>query len=319
MSGLPFDPELPKMRRPLPVSPLSGRRELDGGSVNLAITEGDDGARIMRPADPEEVTRALPDLVPGLDMFTPNVARMYDFYLGGKDNTRADQECAEEVMRLVPQTREIAWANRRFLGRAVRFLAGERGFDQFIDIGAGLPTRENVHEVAQRANPGARVVYADHDPVVVSHAQALLATDAQTRAITGDARDPDGILANDEVRKLLDLRRPVAVLLVAVLHFIPDYEEPYRAVGELMMALPSGSALVVSHVQRDPALESGAAMYERASSPAVLRTHAEIAEFFDGLALVDPGVVRVNQWRPDDLVLRSDPDVPFLGGVGVKP
>ncbi|GIH27348.1 hypothetical protein Aph01nite_56580 [Acrocarpospora phusangensis] len=273
----------------------------------------------MEPPDADLRRHRRPEPHVTIDVKVPNVARMYDYYLGGKDNTLADRECAEEVIRKVPQTRDIAWANRRFLGRAVRHLAGERGVDQFIDIGAGLPTRENVHQVAQRANADARVVYVDNDPVVLVHARALLARDAQTLAIPGDARRPLDILADAELRALLDLTRPVAVLLVAVLHFVTDEEDPYGAVRSLMAALPSGSCLVVSHVERVRSLEAAAKEYARASSPAVLRSAAEVAAFFEGLTLIEPGLVRLKHWRPDDLVFRFDPDVPIFGAIGVKP
>ncbi|GAA0431970.1 hypothetical protein Acor_03750 [Acrocarpospora corrugata] len=273
----------------------------------------------MEPPDADLRRHRRPEPPVTIDVKVPNVARMYDYYLGGKDNTLADRECAEEVIRQVPQTRDIAWANRRFLGRAVRFLAGEQGLDQFVDIGAGLPTRDNVHQVAQRANPRARVVYADNDPVVLVHARALLARDPQTVAIPGDAREPLEVLSNPELRELLDLSRPVGVLLVAVLHFVTDAEDPYGAVESLMARLAPGSCLVISHVERTKRLEGAVRAYTRASSPAVLRSAAEVAAFFEGLTMVEPGLVRLKHWRPDDLVLRFDPDVPIFGAVGVKP
>ncbi|WP_246265353.1 SAM-dependent methyltransferase [Acrocarpospora pleiomorpha] len=274
----------------------------------------------MEPPDADLRRHRRPEPPPvTIDVKVPNVARMYDYYLGGKDNTLADRECAEEVIREIPQTRDIAWANRRFLGRAVRFLAEEQGIDQFIDIGAGLPTRENVHQVAQRANPDARVVYVDNDPVVLVHARALLARDPQTVAISGDARRPLEILADAELRGLLDLSRPVGVLMVAVLHFVTDAEDPYGAVASLMSHLVPGSCLVVSHVERTKRLEAATRAYARASSPAVLRSDAEVAAFFEGLTMIEPGLVRLKNWRPDDLVLRFDPDVPIFGAVGVKP
>ncbi|MEO3853523.1 SAM-dependent methyltransferase [Acrocarpospora sp. B8E8] len=297
---------------PLDIEALSRRRDR-AGRVS-AIT----ARTTPRSVDPGVAVPEPPVLPGDMDPKTPNVARMYDYYLGGKDNFATDRECADEVIRRVPQAREIAWANRRFLGRAVRFLADELGIDQFVDVGAGLPTRENVHQVAQRVNPDARVVYVDNDPVVQAHAQALLATDDQTRAITGDVRDPRGILADERLRGLLDLERPVGLLLVAVLHFITPEENPYESVTELLAALPRGSALVISHVERDESLAGAVTAYRRASSPAVLRSVAEVARFFGGLDVVEPGVVRVRDWRPDDLVLRFDPDVPILGAVGVK-
>ncbi|MEN3535837.1 SAM-dependent methyltransferase [Microbispora sp. ZYX-F-249] len=258
--------------------------------------------------------------IAGIDIRTPNVARMYDYYLGGKDNFAADREAAERVIAAAPVTREVARGNRAFLGRVVRFLAGEAGIGQFLDIGAGLPTRDNVHQVAQRANAAARVVYVDNDPVVLSHARALLATDERTRVVLGDVRKPGDILTDPEVRSLLDLSRPVAVLLVAVLHFVPDHEDPYGAVRALVDAMAPGSFLVVSHIEHRPELATAAKPYDRANAPVVPRTFDEVARFFDGLELVPPGLVNVRRWRPDELVLstRLDPDVPCFGGVGVK-
>ncbi|MEU8059263.1 SAM-dependent methyltransferase [Microbispora bryophytorum] len=253
-----------------------------------------------------------------LDVTKPNVARMYDYYLGGKDNYAADRACAREVIRQAPITRELARANRAFLRRAVRYLAEEAGVSQFLDVGAGLPTQDNVHQVARRVDPSARVVYVDNDPMVLVHARALLAVDAQTRVIQGDVRKPDDILANWDLRGLLDLSRPVGVLLVAVLHFIPDDEHPYEAVRTLLDAMPPGSYLVISHVEHLPHLEAAAAPYERANVPVVLRTFEEIGAFFTGLTVLRPGLVNVRRWRPDDQVLDSDRDVPCFGGVAVK-
>lgn len=211
----------------------------------------------------------------------------------------------------------MARANRAFLGRAVRFVAGELGIGQFLDIGAGLPTRDNVHQVAQRTNPAARVVYVDRDPLVLVHARAILARDVQTRVIVGDVRRPGAILddlaSDPEVGGLLDLSRPVAVL-----HFIPDEDGAYEAVRALVEAMAPGSCLVLSHIEHRREFEDAATQYERANAPAVLRSVKEIARFFDGLELVAPGLVNVRRWRPDDRVLDLDRDVPFYGAVGVK-
>ncbi|WP_328710496.1 SAM-dependent methyltransferase [Microbispora hainanensis] len=258
--------------------------------------------------------------IAGIDVRTPNVARMYDYYLGGKDNFAADREAAERVIAAAPVTREIARANRAFLGRAVWFLAGEAGISQFLDVGAGLPTRENVHQVAQDTNPAARVVYVDNDPVVLSHARALLATNTQTRVVLGDVRKPGDILTDPDVRDLLDLSQPVAVLLVAVLHFVPDHEDPYGAVRALVDAMAPGSFLVVSHVEYRPELVGAVKPYQRANAPAVGRSLDDIGRFFDGLELVSPGLVNVREWRPDGPILtaRLEPEVPFFAGVAVK-
>ncbi|WP_246238401.1 SAM-dependent methyltransferase [Acrocarpospora corrugata] len=243
---------------------------------------------------------------------------MHDYYLGGKDNTLIDRACADEVLRRVPLTRETAWANRRFAARAIAFLAGERGIRQFLDVGVGLPSRDNTHEMARRAGPDARVIYADNDPVVLAHARALLARDPRTRAIAGDIRKPGDLLADEQVRDLFDLSQPVAVLLTSLLHHLPDSAEPHQAVAALMAGLPPGSCLVISHARREPSLLPLEFIYERASAPAVPRSPAAIAEFFAGLTLAEPGLVGVRRWRPDELTLPCDPDVPMLGAVGVK-
>ncbi|MBO3752112.1 SAM-dependent methyltransferase [Streptosporangiaceae bacterium NEAU-GS5] len=256
-----------------------------------------------------------------LDPTVPNVARMYDYFLGGKDNYAADRTAADEVIARMPLTREVARANRAFLGRAVRYLAAEASISQFIDIGAGLPTQDNVHQVAQRANPDARVVYVDLDAVVMNHARGILARNQQTVAIVGDVRKPAAILADPELNGLLDLSRPVALLMVALLHFIPDDQGAYEAVAALVDALAPGSYLVISHIGNLPELEDAATVYKKANAPVVLRTAPEISCFLDGLTLVDPGVVKVREWRPDPDASDADPlepDVPFYGGVAVK-
>ncbi|MEU8269499.1 SAM-dependent methyltransferase [Sphaerisporangium sp. NPDC049002] len=259
--------------------------------------------------------------VPGrLDLSTPSVARMYDYFLGGKDNFAVDRERAEEVIRQAPHVPFMAQANRDFLGRTVRYLAGECGVRQFLDIGTGLPTQENVHQVAQRADPRVRVVYVDNDPVVLGHARALLANNPNTHVMAGDLREPWAILGDPHVRGVIDFSQPVAVLLCAILHFIPDGDDPYGIVATLVNAMAPGSYLVVSHAERHRDLmpTTGAYDYEGASAPAVLRSLVEIAEFFDGLELVDPGVVYLPLWRPDGPLFFEDHRVRVCGGVGRK-
>ncbi|MFC4529283.1 SAM-dependent methyltransferase [Sphaerisporangium dianthi] len=256
-------------------------------------------------------------LSPSFDPVTPNVGRMYDYYLGGKDNYASDREAAERVIGVFPRTRELAVANRRFLRRAVEYAAGEAGIDQFLDIGSGLPTQENVHEVAQRAVPGARVAYVDQEPIVLSHGQALLATDDQTVMVAGDLRRPHEIVGDATIREHLDFDRPMAVLLVFVLHFIRDEEDPRGIVRTLMDALVPGSVLVLSHAEADRRLMPGTSVYDRASSPAVLRSYDEIETFFDGLDLVEPGVTRLDDWRPGTPLHRED-DLPAYCGVAHK-
>jgi hypothetical protein len=235
------------------------------------------------------------------DTGTPNPARIYDYLLGGKDHFPADRAAAEELLALVPEARAGARENRAFLGRAVRYLAGEAGIRQFLDIGTGMPTQGNVHQVAHAVAPDARVVYVDNDPVVHVHADALLAAPT-TAAILADLRQPYRITQHPKTRKLLDLTRPVAVLLVAVLHFVTDADDPAEVVACLRDAVPPGSYLVVSHATGDFRPEVAGKVtevYERASAPLVLRSRAQVAALFHGLELLPPGLVQPAAWRPD--------------------
>jgi hypothetical protein len=258
-------------------------------------------------------------VLPGrLDLSTPSVARMYDYFLGGKDNFAVDRDRAEEVIRQSPHVPFMAHANRDFLGRAVWYLAGECGIRQFIDIGTGLPTQENVHQVAQRTVSRARVVYVDNDPLVLVHARALLADNPNTHVMAGDLREPWAILSDPHVRGVIDFSQPVAVLLCAILHFIPDEDDPYGIVGTLVKAMAPGSYLVVSHAERHRDLVPATSAYEGASALAVLRSLVEIAGFFDGLELVEPGVVYLPLWRPDGPLFLEDRRVRACGGVGRK-
>ncbi|WP_424536679.1 SAM-dependent methyltransferase [Sphaerisporangium viridialbum] len=267
--------------------------------------------------DPREGSERV---LPGqLDVSTPSVARMYDYYLGGKDNFAVDRERAEEVIRQSPHVPLMARANREFLGRAVRFLAGEAGIRQFVDIGTGLPTRENVHQVAQRTDPRSRVVYVDNDPIVLVHARALLADNPNTHVMPGDLRRPWEILGDPHVRGVIDFAEPVAVLLCAILHFVADKEDPYGIVSTLIEAMAPGSYLVISHAERHRELSGATDSYRGASAPAVLRSCVEIAEFFDGLQLVAPGVVYLPLWRPDGPLFFEDNRVRAYGGIGRKP
>jgi SAM-dependent methyltransferase len=259
---------------------------------------------------------------PGIDTGKANIARVYDWWLGGDHNFRADQDAARAMIAVEPNARAIARANRAFLGRAVRFLAAEAGIRQFLDIGAGIPTQRNVHEVAQDAAPGSRVLYADADDVVVAHSRLILDGDADATVIQADLRDPASILADPETQLLLDFTQPVAVLLVAVLHCIADADNPEQIVATLRDALAPGSFLVISHACSDaipdlaPALET--AYKSKVAAQGRTRTGAEITRFFDGFTLIDPGLVWLPQWRPD-----HPEDVPehpeqywFLSGVG---
>ncbi|GAA4099117.1 SAM-dependent methyltransferase [Actinomadura miaoliensis] len=255
-----------------------------------------------------------------VDRSVPHPARMYDYYLGGKDNFEADRKAADEVLRVLPEARLMALENRAFLGRTVRFLAAA-GIRQFLDIGTGLPTQGNTNEVAHEVAPDARIVYVDNDPMVLVHARALLADrdEGPTVVVEGDVRDPDAILGHPDVRAIIDFDQPVAVLLVAILHFVRDSEDPAGIVERFKRAMAPGSHLVISHGTQDFDPERSAEAvrpYDSATAPFVTRSGAEIERFFDGLEMVDPGMVRLPLWRPD-----GDPP-PYLdaiwvyGGVG---
>jgi S-adenosyl methyltransferase len=268
----------------------------------------------------------LPGLVP-YDKRVPNPARIYDFLLGGKDHTLVDRAAGLRLMELVPDMREQVRQNRYFLGRVVRWLAGEMGIGQFLDLGSGLPSRDNVHEVARRVVPDARVVYLDNDSLVVTHGNAMLARHEGVRMVGGDIRDPVSILGHADVRGLLDFSRPVAVLMIAVLHFVPDSDDPAGIVGAFRDAVPAGSVLALTHACADKmspdALQQSLAVYAKASARVVPRSATRIAGLMDGWDLVDP-VGEVSGWRPefagaDDLsAVGSTSGAEFLAAVGVK-
>jgi hypothetical protein len=257
-----------------------------------------------------------------IDTGKPHPARMYDYYLGGKDNYMVDREAAAAVLRAVPEVRDMARENRAFLQRVVRYLVGEAGIRQIIDIGTGIPSAGNVHEVAQQVHPGVRVAYVDNDPIVHVHANALLTGEGSTSIVLGDLRDPAGILGHPKVQELIDFEEPVALLLVAIVHFLPDEQEPGRIIAALRDALPAGSYLALSHGTadfHDEALVGMAtAVYEGATAPLVLRGHEEVSGFFVGFDLVEPGVVQVPLWRPDGEVRRARDlaKIGIYGGVG---
>ena len=238
--------------------------------------------------------------LPPFDPSVPNPARMWNYWLGGKDNFAADREAAERVLEVMPSLPMIARAARLFLTDAVHQLATAHGIRQFLDIGTGLPTADNAHDVAQRAAPESRIVYVDYDPVVLTHAQALLTSspEGMTDYIQADLRDTDTILKG--AARTLDLTRPVAILVVAVVHFIPDTDDPYAIVTRLMDAVPPGSYLVMAHAASDIAPEASAEMarrYNRMSSATITpRTRDQVARFFAGLDLLPPGLVPINQW-----------------------
>lgn len=259
-----------------------------------------------------------------IDTSKPHPARMYDAYLGGRDNYAADREAVRQILRDFPEVRAIARANRGFMQRAVRFLAGEAGIRQFIDIGTGIPSAGNVHEVAGQVAPGARVVYVDNDPIVHVHANALLTGSGTTAIVLADLHDPSAILAHPKVRELIDFSQPVALLLVAILHFIAEGDDPVAIVATLRDALPPGSYLALSHGTADfhpPGVAGQAATaYEHATAPLVLRTFDQVSAFFGGFELMAPGLVQALLWRPDGKPPRPR-DLARLGiyaGVGRK-
>ena len=263
---------------------------------------------------------------PEIDVTKAHPARMYDYFLGGKDNFAADRAVAAQVLDSWGSVRTAVRENRAFLGRAVRYLAGEAGISQFLDIGTGLPSANNVHEVAQAVNPEARVVYADNDPIVLTHARALLASGPKgvTTYLDADIRDPEAILSDPVTRATLDFSRPIGLILVAVLHFLPDEDEPARIVQTLVDALPSGSYLVASHAtaEHNPGGLSGAGRaYSQGGMRGAIRNSEVFADLaFTGLELVDPGVVLVSEWRPEQEAIRPmASEVNTYGGVARKP
>ena len=246
---------------------------------------------------------------------------MYDYYLGGFHNFPADREMAREATRMWPELPKMMQANRAFLRRAVRFAADE-GVTQFLDIGSGIPTVGNSHEVARRANPSSRVVYVDVDPVAVAHSRAILGDDPATGVVQADLRDPDRILGDEVVRRLINPDQPVAILLVALLHFIANEDDPRAIIERLGADAAPGSFLVISHASQDgqPTLAgSHQRLYARTSTPMTMRTRAEIVDLFDGFELVEPGVVAIQGWRPESTAdVVDDERMVGFAGVGTK-
>ena len=255
-----------------------------------------------------------------IDVTVAHPARVYDYWLGGKDNFAADRQAAEEVLKAKPGIRLNVRANRGFLARAVRYLVGEAGISQFLDIGTGIPTANNTHEVAQAVRPDAGVVYVDNDPIVLTHARALLtSTQGTTSFIEADLRDTGLILS--AAAKTLDFSKPVAIMMIAVLHLIPDQDDPWRIVSEFMQAVPSGSYLAVSHPASDvdsrDAERAAQSYNQHVAAPMRRRSREEFGRFFDGLEIIEPGIVQMHQWRPAE----TDLTAPSSGhaAVGRKP
>jgi len=264
-----------------------------------------------------------PAAPPGINTKVPSPARVYDYWLGGKDNFAVDREAAEAFIKVFPGIITGVRMNRAFLGRAVAYLVGE-GVRQFLDIGTGLPTADNTHEVAQRLAPESRVVYVDNDPVVLLHAASLMTSTPEGASdyIQADLREPDKIL--EGAARTLDFSRPVAVSLLQILQFIPDEADPWRLIRTIMDPMASGSYLVVSQPTLDvmgDTISDAADTYNSRlpDNQTTVRTRAEILRFFDGLELVEPGLVELQQWRPGPGVKPADNQIPALAGVGKKP
>jgi len=259
---------------------------------------------------------------PGIDAAVPNAARMYDYYLGGKDNYAADRAAAEAVLAVAPEMREAARSGRALIKRVVEHLVRDRGIRQFLDLGSGLPAAENVHEIARAIDPSVRVVYVDYDAVVCAHGQALLAEPDRAVILRRDVREPETILGAPELRGLLDLGQPVAVLMMFLLHLIPDEDKPHNMVAAYRDALAPGSFLAISHAANDARPDYMAritAIYRGANAPFTPRPRAQIEAFFGDFALERPGLV--NAWPYEQVPPGMDPDLSRTGysGVGRKP
>ncbi|HEV7648797.1 MAG TPA: SAM-dependent methyltransferase [Actinophytocola sp.] len=258
-----------------------------------------------------------------IDLERPNAARIYDYLLGGAANFAADREFGEQLLTVLPEARGAARMNRAFLHRAVRFCV-DAGIRQFLDVGSGIPTAGNVHEIAQRMDPSCRVLYVDIEPVAVTHSELMLRDNDRASVIRADFTDPDSILDNETVRSTLDFDQPMALLLVALLHFVPDAGNPHEAVSRFVSRLVSGSYLVLSHSVERPSEEQAEGidrLYDRADAPGVRRPHEEIAQFYEGLEMVEPGLVNTPEWRPeptDNSAGQPGADV-AIAGVARKP
>lgn len=265
-----------------------------------------------------------PPAPPGVDLSVPSIARVYDYVLGGKDNFPSDRDASQAFLNVVPDTPLLARDNRSFLRRAVQFLVRDAGIEQIIDIGSGLPTVGNVHQIAQEADPGVRVVYVDIDPIVLVHGRALLAQNANTTVIVADLLDPASIFEHADTRRLIDTSKPLAVLMASILHHLADDQDPVGVAGQIKQLLPSGSYLLAANFYDDeddaraPALER--AFLDGGLGTGRFRRFAEQIRVFDGLELVEPGLVYANDWRPD---LHTPPDSPvrtlYAAGVARKP
>jgi trans-aconitate methyltransferase len=274
------------------------------------------GAPVRRAGDEGRVPK-------GIDTTVAHQARIYDYWLGGKDNFAVDREAAEEALAIYPGLRRGVRAQRAFLANAVRYLAGPAGIRQFLDVGTGIPTANNTHEVAQAVAPDSRIVYADNDPMVLAHARALLTSSAEgaTTYLDCDLRDTDKLLR--EAAELLDFSQPLALLLIGILQLIPDDDEPYAIVARLVEAVPPGSWLAVFHPASDilpqQMREVARRLAVRSATRGALRSRAEVLRFFEGLELLRPGVVQVHRWRPGSEAPDDGEQVGGWAGLARKP
>ena len=280
------------------------------------------GPRIVVHKERDEVVGDSNDMPYRVGFSTPNVARIYDYYLGGKDNYAADREAARRVLGVAPDVPLAALENREFIKRVIRFLIREQGISQFLDIGPGLPTQGNVHQLALQHDAGARVLYVDNDAVVLGHAKSLLRGVSGVNIVSGDLREPERVLSQPDLRAFIDFSQPVALFMTLVLHFIPPDDDPQGIVRRFRDALCPGSFLVLSHVTCDgratDTLTEISDTYAHANAPLIMRTHAEITRFFEGFDLVDPGVVFLSQWRPTTEYYAEGGTRWGYGGVGKK-
>ncbi|MGW4520102.1 SAM-dependent methyltransferase [Amycolatopsis sp. NPDC004378] len=267
-----------------------------------------------------------PEWVPtGVDISVPSIARTYDFMLGGGHNFAVDRAVGEQIERAMPGLRDAARVNRAFLGRAVRFMTGQ-GIRQFLDLGSGIPTVANVHEVAQAQDPGCRVVYVDRDPVAVAHSELILAGNDHAAIVQADMRDPEKIFDSPPVRGLLDLEKPVGLLMLLMLHWVPDDSDPLDLVARYGAALAPGSFLAITHVTGDHQgenLEEATDVIKESRSPdqVTLRTHAQVSALFGGFEIVEPGLVGCGEWRPSgpaDIAAAAEMNMLVYAGIGRK-
>jgi SAM-dependent methyltransferase len=255
-----------------------------------------------------------------LNFTRPSIARVYDYVLGGRENFEIDRRAVHNFLNVVPEAAQAAKDNRHFIRRGVRYLVGEAGIGQIIDIGSGLPTEGNVHEIAQGINPAVHVVYVDHDPMVLTHARAMLDDDDRTTVITADLRAPETIFDDPETRRLIDMDQPLGVLISGVLHYFSDEEDPFGVTAEVRARLSPGSYLLVSHfLDEDPRAKDLERAFIANLGSGRFRTWDENRRFFEGLEMVEPGLVYTNAWRPDaDTPTLKPAETLYVGGVGRK-